>query len=686
MSQENQTTQQNQPKQKQTKNQKDQNSFYYSQTNEQMEYFYSHQPTLMTPTEYNLYIETMKQPLPSTFRLTKNEQTPIIRAELHKLINQIQNEDEKPIQLKWYPNDVAYQINVAKSKIDKSSHLAELRQFIIAQTEAGVISRQETVSMIPPLFLDVKPHHDVLDICAAPGSKTTQILEMIHSGEEDATGVVVANDSDFKRCYLLEHQTKRVQSPNIVITNHLAQKFPLKINGVFKKYDRVLCDVPCSGDGTLRKNIDAWPKWNTQRAISLHKEQCTIMKHAVKLVKNGGRFVYSTCSLNPYEDECVVAFILRLFPQIRLVDVSAELPELKRANGISSWNVFDAENKDVTDQKPEFTVEINQKVPFSLYPPTKEEAERFHLERCMRFFPQLQNTGGFFVAVLEKIGDLECDFEDEKQKKKSFMKNEFEKKEEKVEEKKVEEEMKMQEEQIEKKEEKVEETKEVKEQQGKKDGKRNGKKQKRRHDGTLYPLDVTETCEETKRIITEFYGLTPESGFDFECLGVKGDGKQTLHYIVRKGMEFIKASEVKVVGGGLKLFRKHTVNKVVTFRLSNEGLSAVAHLLGEKRKIDITQEDFVKMLLHDDAVALSDDVMKKTESFDMGCVIFRINDESSLLNTQYFSGWKSRGYSLFISRVDKNALCQNLKIKIEEKGMNENEKEIIEKKEKPEEE
>ena len=323
MSQENQTTQQNQPKQKQTKNQKDQNSFYYSQTNEQMEYFYSHQPTLMTPTEYNLYIETMKQPLPSTFRLTKNEQTPIIRAELHKLINQIQNEDEKPIQLKWYPNDVAYQINVAKSKIDKSSHLAELRQFIIAQTEAGVISRQETVSMIPPLFLDVKPHHDVLDICAAPGSKTTQILEMIHSGEEDATGVVVANDSDFKRCYLLEHQTKRVQSPNIVITNHLAQKFPLKINGVFKKYDRVLCDVPCSGDGTLRKNIDAWPKWNTQRAISLHKEQCTIMKHAVKLVKNGGRFVYSTCSLNPYEDECVVAFILRLFPQIRLVDVSA---------------------------------------------------------------------------------------------------------------------------------------------------------------------------------------------------------------------------------------------------------------------------------------------------------------------------------------------------------------------------
>ena len=171
----------------------------------------------------------------------------------------------------------------------------------------------------------------------------------------------------------------------------------------------------------MRKNIDAWPKWNTQRAISLHKEQCTIMKHAVKLVKNGGRFVYSTCSLNPYEDECVVAFILRLFPQIRLVDVSAELPELKRANGISSWNVFDAENKDVTDQKPEFTVEINQKVPFSLYPPTKEEAERFHLERCMRFFPQLQNTGGFFVAVLEKIGDLECDFEDEKQKKKSFI-------------------------------------------------------------------------------------------------------------------------------------------------------------------------------------------------------------------------------------------------------------------------
>ena len=76
--------------------------------------------------------------------------------------------------------------------------------------------------------------------------------------------------------------------------------------------------------------------------------------------------------------------------------------------------------------------------------------------------------------------------------------------------------------------------------------------------------------------------------------------------------------------------------------------------------------------------------MKKTNEFDMGCVIFRIMDDKSLLNTQYFSGWKSKGFSLFISKVDKKALCQNLKIEMNEKIEGENEKEIIEKKEKPE--
>ena len=83
--------------------------------------------------------------------------------------------------------------------------------------------------MIPPLLLDVKPHHKVLDMCAAPGSKTAQIIEMLHSSNNESSvvdGVVVANDVDNKRCYMLVHQAKRLHSACTVITNHDAGNMP----------------------------------------------------------------------------------------------------------------------------------------------------------------------------------------------------------------------------------------------------------------------------------------------------------------------------------------------------------------------------------------------------------------------------------------------------------------------------
>ncbi len=121
--------------------------------------------------------------------------------------------------------------------------------------------------MIPPLVLDVQPHHKVLDMCAAPGSKTAQLIEAIHKNEDTlSSGMVVANDADNSRCYMLVHQARRLQSPNFVITNCDASIYPrLSVKdeetGELKglKFDRVLVDVPCSGDGTLRKNVDVWP-------------------------------------------------------------------------------------------------------------------------------------------------------------------------------------------------------------------------------------------------------------------------------------------------------------------------------------------------------------------------------------------------------------------------------------------
>lgn len=142
--------------------------------------------------------------------------------------------------------------------------------------------------MIPPLFLDVEPQHSVLDLCAAPGSKTTQIIEMLHqNGTKMPTGLVIANDVEKTRCYMLVHHTKRLASPSIMVTNHPAQSFPI----LPIRLDRILADVPCTGDGTLRKNVDLWRRWAPAMGLGMHKLQLNIAIRAAQMLAIGGKMV-----------------------------------------------------------------------------------------------------------------------------------------------------------------------------------------------------------------------------------------------------------------------------------------------------------------------------------------------------------------------------------------------------------
>ena len=146
--------------------------------------------------------------------------------------------------------------------------------------DSGMITRQEIVSMMPPILLDVKSDHAILDMCAAPGSKTAQLLELIQANHmldngitnaEPVKGFVVANDADPKRAFMLTHQMNRLNAANIVITNHNAQVFP---DLFFKdcaigedkrvRYDRIVCDVPCSSDAAIRKIPTKWQEWGTK--------------------------------------------------------------------------------------------------------------------------------------------------------------------------------------------------------------------------------------------------------------------------------------------------------------------------------------------------------------------------------------------------------------------------------------
>uniref|UniRef100_A0A667XY50 tRNA (cytosine(34)-C(5))-methyltransferase n=1 Tax=Myripristis murdjan TaxID=586833 RepID=A0A667XY50_9TELE len=333
--------------------------------------------------EFDQFMEAMREPLPATIRITG---------------------------YKRYPDELAWHTNMSRKIIRKSPLLEKFHQFLVSETESGNISRQEAVSMIPPLLLKIEPHHKILDMCAAPGSKTAQLIEMLHADMDVPfpEGFVIANDVDNKRCYLLVHQAKRLNSPCIMVVNHDASCIPtLHVDSDGKKdilfYDRILCDVPCSGDGTMRKNIDVWKKWTTSNSLHLHGLQLRIAVRGVEQLAVGGRMVYSTCSLNPIEDEAVIAALLEKSEgALELADGSADLPGLKWMPGVTSWKLMTKEGQWYSDWSEVPTSRHTQIRPTMFPPKDPQKLASLHLERCMRILPHHQNTGGFFVAVLVK--------------------------------------------------------------------------------------------------------------------------------------------------------------------------------------------------------------------------------------------------------------------------------------------
>jgi multisite-specific tRNA:(cytosine-C5)-methyltransferase len=179
------------------------------------------------------------------------------------------------------------------------------------------------------------------------------------------------------------------------------------------KFDRILADVPCSGDGTMRKNLEIWTKWLPSDGNSLHIVQLRILDRAMNLLKPGGRLVYSTCSFNPAENESVVAAALNAHPgEFTIVDVADQLPGLKRRPGVSSWKVATRPDEELmwhdsyesyrarVDEGLEREKDKDKGLPRTVWAPAN--AAELGLERSLRLLPHDQNTGGFYVCVLEK--------------------------------------------------------------------------------------------------------------------------------------------------------------------------------------------------------------------------------------------------------------------------------------------
>ena len=324
-------------------------------SNESFEAFY--RAMHMVPEhEFATFLGALREPLPACFRIHSDYPfASTLREELLAFAGQRTIVDDKEVegvvQLPWYPGGGAYKLGFDRRTIRKNDSLSGLHKWMVQHTDSGSITRQEAVSMVPPLALNVLPHHRCLDMCAAPGSKTSQLLETVgRSLQADSSGqqgVVVANDADTDRAYMLVHQCRRINSPLLVVTTHQGQLFPgiseLDKGGAVGDsrhgyFDRVLCDVPCSGDGTLRKNPAIWSKWSTDASVTLHPLQLQIASRGFQLLKPGGLMVYSTCSLSPYEDEAVVAELLRKFRgSMELVDARDFIPGFRARSGLTEW-------------------------------------------------------------------------------------------------------------------------------------------------------------------------------------------------------------------------------------------------------------------------------------------------------------------------------------------------------------
>ena len=244
--------------------------------------------------------------------------------------------------------------------------------------EAGVYYIQEPSAMAPAAYLGAKPGEKVLDLCAAPGGKSTQIAAAM-----EGEGLLVSNEIHPARAKILSENIERMGIMNALVTNENPQtlaKFFIEF------FDRIMVDAPCSGEGMFRKNENACEEWSLENVALCAKRQLEILECAADMLRPGGRMVYSTCTFSPEENEGTISRFLHRHPEFHVVPV-------KRYEGMTAG-------------RPEWIPEGTDGTAVSGEGRNNSASEQIQNEirDTIRLFPHRIRGEGHFVAVLEKEG------------------------------------------------------------------------------------------------------------------------------------------------------------------------------------------------------------------------------------------------------------------------------------------